>query len=224
MQSTVVVLFAALLMATPATAATINLPDQMGTNVTFTNITETSDDATTFSLFSGINAYNDTLDFDAFNFRQNSLALNPSLDGRLDFTVTAKPGQFIQRVIVREVGSYTTINDGIAQVFLGGVGTGAQVGQGSSDSTTLNFGPGAGINSGLWDATISFDNFHQSEEVDIQLDNRLTTIGDINLGDYAFLDKKLVLVTVLTNIPEPSSLAFLLGSAGMVAIRRRKRA
>jgi len=221
MQSAAAGLFA-LVMVSSAKADTFLFGPQAGTNVVFDDIREET--TTTFSLFSGLNAYNDTLDFDAFNFRQTSLSAAPSIDSRLSFTVNAVPGRFVTSVSIQEVGSYTTINQGVAEVFLGGVATSSGGGMPQLSSNTITVNGAAGqINSDLWNATITFDNFHGGEQVFIDLDNRLSAFGT-NVSDYAFIDKKLVLVTVATAVPEPSSLAFLMGCVGVVATRRKRRA
>lgn len=224
MQTAVAVLFTAFMLAAPAKAATVFFPDQAGTSVTFTDLQEVNDSATPgYSLFAGITAYNDTLDFDAFNFRQDSLMVPPSLDGRLSFSVNALPGRMVTSVTVQEVGSYTTINEGIANFFLGGSAVGSQGGGADVASDMQTFAGAAGtISSGLWESTITFDSFPASDQVFIDIDNRLSAAG---VGsDYAFIDKKLVLVSVTTAVPEPSSLAFLMGCAGVLSTRRRKRA
>ena len=112
MQSALAAFVTAFVLASPSYAATVAFPDQVGATVTFTGITEVNDEAAGVSLFGGLSTFENTLDFDAFNFRHDSLTLPPSLDGRLSFEVNALPGFKVASVTVQEVGSYTTINEG----------------------------------------------------------------------------------------------------------------
>lgn len=210
-------LIAAFVAATPAQAVIVAFPDQPGATVTFTNIAEDSG-ANPDSLYEDISSFENTLKSSVFNFETNSNI--GVVGGELSFSATAVPGQRITSVTIQEFGSWTSINGGEAEFaalaeLVPESGPNVVGGDGGSFS-------GPGITSDLWTSTITLSGFAPSDEVFVSLQNDLDAIA--TTGQFAFIDKQVVLISVETVVPEPSSIAFLLGCVGFVSTRRRKRA
>jgi hypothetical protein len=205
-----------LVAARTAPADIIDYGDFFGDNVTFYNVTESS--AEVGQLFGPPTVAGDMLSFNAFNF--SSQAANGTfdfVDGRLTMTITADPGKFITSLSLTEFGAYFMVGDEVLAIAsaLGAVTIGDDVYPGSfffSEDT-------AGADVWVDGFTI---NFPAATEIKFTFDNILFT--QAGLGDFSFIDKKGVFITV-TTVPEPTSI-ILCGVMGgglvFVGVRRRK--
>jgi hypothetical protein len=95
-------------------------PDQMGTSVTFTMISEDTGTEGPLrpALFGPPSVSGNSLDFSPVSFNSVSTGAggNDITDGALTFMVQAKPGNFLPKLKIEEAGDFTLLG-------LGGAGT-----------------------------------------------------------------------------------------------------
>ncbi len=157
-------------------------------------------------------------------FAPNAVGSGDTTDGRLQFLLTAKPGNFLGLITVNEGGDFTISGSGTVNV-----GGSIRI---KDPVTTLNIGsavgfsktgvPSSGTSDGLWSATATIDltNLNRTEVL-VVIDNTLS--ASVNSTDgSAFIAKKDFSVAVTTFVPEPASLA-LLGIGSLVILTGRGR-
>ncbi len=204
----------ALAIASVAHAGDINYGDFVTDNMFFTNVTESNTDNTGLFGFPGVDSAGDGLIFPGTGFQ--SLSFNGGvdfLDGRLTFTVTADPGQFIESITIAESGSFA--NSGVTAIS--SVQTIAFVESGGdlySDTFGQNWN---GDSAGDWQDSLTI-NFAATTSIVLTLDNRLFTSADAD--DQAYIDKQNISIHV-NMVPVPGTLAVL--SLAGLGVRRRTR-
>ncbi len=144
----------------------------------------------------------DTINFPGTGFAvQATNGVIDLVNGRLDMTITAKPGTLIDSITFSEFGSYflfgseaTVVSGAVAMLMVDGNNL-------FDDMTFSTSIPG---NSAFADSmTVAFA---PTDQVKLVYDSRLLAFAGI--GSAAFIDKSLIQISVgtFTVIPEPSSL------------------
>ena len=219
------------LFATQSTLhADIIYGDFMSDTVNFTSVREINEDGV--ALYGAPDIAGDTLTFGADGFISNSVSNNniDVLDGRLSFSLQAKPGFIIDSIDFQEFGSFTVVGDqSISSVRADGFAT---VGGTITGGSLLveEFGVSAPVsNSGQYIEGFTIDFSDTTGVVRFDVDNRLNTAAfnsGGNTNSSAFIDKKGVVITVNTipAVPEPSSAVVSLLAFGLISVRRRRKA
>ena len=203
------------LMSSTAVAQ-FNYTDVSGTNITYTNIFETTN--TNDPLFGQPTANGDNLDFPATGFSANAVdAEIDFLNGSIDLTASANSGQTFNSIELSEFGVY--FNSG-ASAF-SSVTTFLFVtvdGMTYSDSVTQSF---SGTGSGAWDASFKIT-VPDTETAHIQIHNIL--LSDAGPGEVASISKRDVDLIINGGgvIPEPTSAAILFAGLLGTTLRRRR--
>ena len=214
--------------------ATVGFADQAGPTVMFTDITEVNSNADpSFSMFGGVSAMNDTLDFDAFNFRGEATDGFDSLNGRLSLTASSKPGSLISAITVSQSGYASTFGEVFSNVDLGGsVTIDGDRSPNLSTSFTKTSVAGDGFDSEYWEREFTFS-FDPTDEVRMDLNNMLFVSA--GLASIGTLEANGLLIVVesspgtivgtvdVSALPEPSSGLALGCVVGLLAVRRRQR-
>ena len=158
------------------------------------------------------------------NFR--ATASNGGTDNvsdRLQFTLTADQGGQLNGINVRELGDYSILRGGEVSAF-GGLFVYDSKGNIYSDS--LNFPASTtGTAAGVYDETATVMFPAGTTQVTVVFNNILEAAADPN--GTATIAKKLVrggvdIQIITPSVPEPGSLAILIGGGGMVLLRRRR--
>ncbi len=213
------VLVAAAVIANPTQADVVCYPDLSGDNVLFQDIVESSMEVG--PLYGNPTVSGDQISFPAAGFAVQSINGDISfMNGRLDMTIRAKPGQLIDSLTFEEFGSFflqgpdaTAISSAVAMLTADGTNL--------FGSMTLDTSmPG----SDAWNETMTI-NFDPTDEVRLVYDSRLFAAA--GLGSVAFIDKGGINISVgsFAAVPEPASCSLLglLLVAGCYKCRRRTR-
>lgn len=195
-------------------------PDVSGDNVDFTEIHELdiSTDPISALFFGEGSGIGDMLLFaPPTNF--NSLSTDNGLqfkDGRLSMRISSNDGSLFSGITIDESGAYNVLGAALARVDL----VGSVVTADGVFSNSASFQQ-SGVGAGPWSLASSFA-FPATDEAVLVIDNQLLTSAPEGVGNFAFIDKKVVKITV-NAIPEPGSLILLgLGSCVGLGFRRRK--
>lgn len=191
-----------------------------GTTVDFFGVTETSATDPT-PLYGAPNVIGDSLAFLPQGFASESSGGSSDVtDGTLTVTITAKPGYFLDKISIAEIGDYS----------LSGIGTAATYASvaGGIDVTDLTFASGTysdplaispsmpvdlsgGPQDGLFTGSAMIDltdlGLVGVKSIYLEFENVLETGSEA--GTSALIQKKLVsgtTITVETVIPEPSAI------------------
>ncbi len=104
------VLLSAFVLVAPASAAPITYGNFVGTHVIYGAVTE--DSADPLPLFGAPTITGDLLDFAALSFDAASIGGgSASTIGTLSFTITAKPGSRIEKIVLTDAGDTTLIGN-----------------------------------------------------------------------------------------------------------------
>ena len=213
-------------------AAVVSFGSFSGDSLTYNNVREVnSESAPGFSFFGGVGITGDTLELDADNFREESFGMIVADDARLSFSVLADPGRLISSITISEGGRATTLGAGsfVSATLLGFASVNGVTLPGQSTSF---FQSSTGANpvdpdfliDGTWQRSLTF-NFAPTNRARITIDNGLIARAADN--GYAFIDKKFVdinpVLSTVTAVPEPGSIAVLAGLGTLVGTRRRRR-
>jgi len=147
------------------------------------------------------------------------------IDARLDFVIEAFDGETLGLITFDESGFYSVLTDTDSVGAIGGAIITLESGGDTvildvaliSDPESFIFGSAFGSWTGHGEIDLTR---YDVSSVTVSFDNILTASAP-NSGGLAHIDKKVVVIDVDTNVPEPSSLA-LLGLGGLALIRRRR--
>jgi hypothetical protein len=213
--------------------AIVNFANQEGQAVSFTNITEVNGNADpSFSLFGGVSAMGNSLDFDAFNLRGATQDGFVSQNGRLSLIASWQPGSLITSITVSENGFASTFGDAFSNIDLGGSVT---IDGNRSPNVMTSFTKaseaGDGFDLEFWEREIVFS-FDPTDEVRLDLNNMLfVSAGASSIGTLETNGLLIQIDTLLgtlegpidiTAAPEPGSGLAIGCIAGWMAIRRRR--
>ena len=221
-----------LLAMTPAyTLADVSYGDFAGSTVIYRGVTEAATTGDPEPLYGQPTITGNTLDFDPTGdfsaFVPQGSVIGDTTDGKLSFTIEAKPGNFITSVSISEFGDYAilaapssftatsisgtlfvTVGDTV--LTQGFVVNPTPPYVGSSPSTP-------------WFATAVIDlTGLDATSVDVVLNNTLQAVTD-SPGSTASITKKDVQVSVTTVIPEPGTLVLASLGISLILVPRRRR-
>ena len=202
----------------PSLADTVHYADLEGDSVFFEFISETS--LGCGPLFDEPSISGDTIKFPGFGFASQAVNGDVSLiNGRLDMTIRAKPGEQIESITFSEFGSLFLQGNSSAVTSSAVVNAHAD---GQLYTGSMLFDSAATGNSAWSDwMTLEFD--QPTNEVELVFDSRLFAVAGI--GDAAFIDKGGIEISVntISQIPEPGSFGLLAIVVGLTGCRRRLR-
>ncbi|MBT8446114.1 MAG: hypothetical protein HKO62_01850 [Gammaproteobacteria bacterium] len=147
----------------------------------------------------------------------------------INVLVTAKAGQQLTDASLFEQGDYFLLDLGGGVPAVGASGEFNVTANGSTDQNAFSAGALTDITSFAsfgtsgWSASVSADSFMADSAV-LQVQNILAAFS-VNGGDAAFIEKKLVQLTVVTTpVPLPASFWLLLSGVGLAFAHGRKKA
>lgn len=226
--------------------ATFSYGNFVGTDVTFTNVTEDSSTHPSTALFGAPTAIVNSLAFSPTSFGISSSGGGVNfMDGTLIFGVNANPGKVIQQVRFSEAGDYSLIGSGGASTFawvnaavfvrvteVNGVAINPIQVNGNLSFTpsggTFDLASDGPAIARIWNGSliVDIDAFLLSQGIAgsatkalVSLDNTLAVGSEV--GSSAFIKKKQNGVTVDIVTPTPGTAALL--GLGVVAAGRRRR-
>ena len=213
--------------------ATVDFADQEGQSVLFTDITEVNGQADpSFSLFGGVSAMDNSLDFDAYNLRGETRDGFVAQNGRLSLTAASKAGSLITAITVSQSGFASTSGDAFSNIDLGGsVTIDGDRAPNVSTSFSKTSAAGDGFDSEFWEREFVFV-FDPTDEVRVDLNNML--FASAGAASVSTLESNGLLIQVdtlpgtiegqidVTSAPEPGSGLAIGCIAGWMAIRRRR--
>lgn len=204
------ILAIAIMLAASSAVNAQTYADVSGSDLTFTNIMETSGG----NLFGQPSANGNDLDFPATAF--NAQGVDGAVDflnGTLELTASSNTGMTFSSVSLDEFGVYFNTGDSISSVdaFLTVITPDGTY----TDSFSFDFADGAGSWTGQ-----AFVSFPETTTAEVFLHNIL--LADSVPDEVASINKRDVSVTFGTVIPEPSTFGLLVfGAVGLVSRRRR---
>ncbi len=211
----------ALVVARPASAASVGYGSLVGSNVSFLGITESST-TDALPLYGAPTVTGDSIQLFPLDFLSQSLnGASDTTEGILTLRIQADPGQFITAIDVSEFGDYqvfgaqaqASVDASLAVTDVMGVHM-------KTDSIQQVFNSGVDPVAGNFANNLSVDFTGLGvSAVDLVFRNQLET--STGLGSVAFIQKKIIsgpTVSVRTEPAVPEPTAFLAFAAGLLVI------
>lgn len=221
-------------------------PPLVGTNVTYTSVSESSN-TDALPLFGTPTVSGNNLVFNNLNFNANSINGGPPIDftdGQINFTIQANAGTFLNQIRLSEFGDYNVSatpgsgSNNFVKVFpqalqitvldVNGTTLGVPLVDNTSAVMTFspsggdyqtNVDPATGSWQGLAIANLSaLFGSNQITRISVSFDNQL--LAQSQQGGIASISKKGVIVS--PNVPEPmmAGVVSLLAALGFARVRR----
>lgn len=231
----------AILFGSGAQAASINYGNFAAPTANYLGVTESSG-TDPVPLYGAPAIEGNVLDFDPIAFTANTANGGADItDGQLNFTIQSTQGNSFLNLLFTEYGDYTLAGVG-SLATSAGAGLTVQVKILAVDGVALatpitkvgtsqqNFALPANIGVGTpWYNSVSIDlaaalaaksiaYLQGVTKVEVVLND--TLIATSQQGTIAFIAKKDFVV--ITDVPEPGTIALLVGGAGLICLRRRK--
>lgn len=216
-----------------AGAASINYGDFSGATLTFQGVTESSI-TDPVPLFGSPSPSGDSLSFAPQTFLSASSGGADTTSGTLSITLQANPGQFLQKIVVAEAGTYAfstdVLTNGTGQVSISGLLTVTDLSSGTGvhlaslvvvPSGSLSYaGPNPTFVDGTWTASASIDLSGLGiTKARIQLNNNLQSLSStVEVGAHVRKDS-----VTITNTPEPGTALLVAAGLGGLGLAGRRR-
>ena len=198
-------------------ADTFYYSDVDGTQLTYSNISETND--TQLPLFGQPELLEEVLFVQGSGFRSNSTTTNFDFSqGILTMTIEADPGTLIDSIQLDEFGSYFVVGDDSSAA----VSTqGFVEANGQFHFGELAFDSDGG--SGVWESSFSI-NFPETRLVNLTINSQIYSSSSTLPDRVSFIDKAGSIITVgtISTIPEPGQAAMLILASGLIATYRSR--